>query len=1057
MRDISLETVIVALTYIDAYDRDTWLKVGNALKTEFGTSGFDVFDNWSQTTDNYDAKAIKSVWRSLTIGKVNIGTVIFLAKQRGFDIHHHESKPIDPQEQAARQAKREQQECESIAHEQAEKKASAELLPQIEQVANTALSTPFTHDKGISTTQTLSIHSNELHAFKHPFNTYNGKPESIGYALKGLVTLVPYRDLKTGELIKLQGISGIKATTGKEAGKYIKRFIGKGDGYYWRGDILKQDTPKVIVEGFSDAQTIHEYTEQHHASLAAGNDTALMKAALALRALCPSAVIIVFGDNDANNKGQRLAKAAALAINGICLLPPSQYKDVNEWVLAEGAEGLNKMIDEAIEKTVTERSRSEKAVPPSQDGTAPLDSDLASESIGDGGNSGEGQATKKQTFAYGGGFFEVSLKGVFYIDDESKYHFICSPLWVKAKTRTGQGEAWGRLLEWLDDDGNLHQWAMPLELLEGDCADVRRELAHKGVSIEPSKKGRDHLAIYLKKVPVEDRALCVERLGWYDDVYILPKKVIGSSKEIIVFQNPHGIETAFAQSGTVEQWRDNVARFAIGNTRFLLALSFAFGACLFELSQAESGGIHFLGDSSIGKSTFLDAACSVWGKPKHYKREWRNTANAIEGLCTLHNNGLLVLDEINQADIKTIGQTIYMIVNGQSKGRMSKNGTNRPVSRWDTPFLSGGEKTLEALLKESGQTINAGQAVRLANVRALVGKHGAFEQLHNIESGDTLSKLIKSHANKHYGTVGITWLEYIAANKESISNELDTSIKAWLNANVPKGASGQVSRVASRFALIGIAGELATKQGLTGWPTGAANEAAKVCFEDWLLSFGGISNHEDRTILAQVRAFFEAHGSSRFEALQQMSGDKVEKVINRVGFWEQDNTGKKYIVFQESFKKEICKGFDVKQVIRILANADILVKDKEGKNTVSLRTPESPNLKRMYVINADMLFSEGTGCTTCTDIDSKEDIFCTPLKDAGVQGVQTEFDNSTHDKPVDSCTPLYTSESERCTDKKDNKINECTPRTPCTPKKHDILKNSQNLDFSFDESSIGEV
>jgi hypothetical protein len=263
--------------------------------------------------------------------------------------------------------------------------------------------------------------------------------------------------------------------------------------------------------------------------------------------------------------------------------------------------------------------------------------------------------------------------------------------------------------------------------------------------------------------------------------------------------------------------------------------------------------------------------------------------------------------------------------------------------------------------------------------------------------------------------------------------------------------------VASRFALIAIAGELATKQGLTGWPTGAANDAAKVCFEDWLLSFGGISNHEDRAILAHVRAFFEAHGSSRFEALEQFNGDKVEKVINRVGFWEQDNTGKRYIVFQESFKNEICKGFDPKQVIRVLSDADILIKDKEGKNTVSLRTPESPNLKRMYVINADMLFSEGTGCTTCTDIDSKEDIFCTPLKDAGVQGVQTEFDNSTHDKPVDSCTPLYTSESETCTDKNTNIINDCTPRTPCTPKKQDILKNPENLGFSFDESTIGEV
>jgi phage/plasmid primase-like uncharacterized protein len=148
-----------------------------------------------------------------------------------------------------------------------------------------------------------------------PLNTHlihtTANPKVLAMRLKGLVTLIRYLDLKTGELVKLQGISGIKATTGKEAGKYIKRFIGKGDGYYWRGDILKQDTPKVIVEGFSDAQTIHEYTEQHHASLAAGNDTALMKAALALRALCPSAVIIVFGDNDSHGRGQRLAEAAA--------------------------------------------------------------------------------------------------------------------------------------------------------------------------------------------------------------------------------------------------------------------------------------------------------------------------------------------------------------------------------------------------------------------------------------------------------------------------------------------------------------------------------------------------------------------------------------------------------------------------------------------------------------------------------------------------------------------------------------------------------------------------
>ena len=374
LNDISLEVAAIALTYIDAHNRDTWLKVGNALKTEFGSSGFDIWDDWSKTADNYDAKAVKSVWRSLSVGKVNIGTVIFLAKQNGFDISKHEVKPIDPQEQAARQAKREQQAREAEAHEKAEVEALTAIAKQIQQVANTPFVTPYTQDKGMSTTGLLSINCNELHAFKHPFDTYNGKPQSIGYALKGLVTLAPFCDLKTGEFVRLQGISGVKATEGKDKGRYIKRFIGKGDSFWWRGHIKKQGFAKIVFEGVSDAQTTHEHTNKP--CLAAGGKDQLKKAALALRAECPHDPIIVFGDNDPKGEGQAKAEEAATAVNGIFLLPPSQYKDVNEWVLAEGADGLNKMIDEAIQ--------TKKAVPPSQDGTAPLDDDLARESIDDG-------------------------------------------------------------------------------------------------------------------------------------------------------------------------------------------------------------------------------------------------------------------------------------------------------------------------------------------------------------------------------------------------------------------------------------------------------------------------------------------------------------------------------------------------------------------------------------------------------------------------------------------------------------------------------------------------
>jgi putative DNA primase/helicase len=52
-------------------------------------------------------------------------------------------------------------------------------------------------------------------------------------------------------------------------------------------------------------------------------------------------------------------------------------------------------------------------------------------------------------------------------------------------------------LEWQDDDGINHQWAMPLALLQGDASDVRKELARLGLAISPNRTSRDLLASYL--------------------------------------------------------------------------------------------------------------------------------------------------------------------------------------------------------------------------------------------------------------------------------------------------------------------------------------------------------------------------------------------------------------------------------------------------------------------------------------------------------------------------------------------------------------------------------
>ena len=396
---------------------------------------------------------------------------------------------------------------------------------------------------------------------------------------------------------------------------------------------------------------------------------------------------------------------------------------------------------------------------------------------------------------------------------------------------------------------------MPLELLQGDGSDVRRELARLGLSIAPSRAARDLLASFLQVWPVEERARCVDRLGWHGPVFTTPTETIGNAGEIVVFQNAHAIEPAFSVAGTADEWREHVARLAAGNSRLVFALSAAFAGALINVSGEESGGFHLRGASSTGKSTALKAAASVWGEPSTYVRLWRATANGLEGLAALHNDGLLILDELSQIDPREAGEAAYLLANGQGKARAARNGTARAAQRWQLLFLSAGEESLSALMARVGKKTNAGQEIRLADVEADAGAgSGAFEVLHEHESPAAFALAIKDAATRYYGAVGLQWLTCVVSDRTKLADEHRRPHRQFVAEAAPKDASGQALRVARRFALVAVAGELATHYGLTGWDVHEAERAAKACFVAWMESFGLTGNREDRAMLHRYAA-----------------------------------------------------------------------------------------------------------------------------------------------------------------------------------------------------------
>jgi P4 family phage/plasmid primase-like protien len=75
------ERVERALKEILADDRQVWVTVGMALKSEFGDSGLPLFKTWSSKSAKYDEAELERQWLSFRPeGNVKIGTLFYLAK-----------------------------------------------------------------------------------------------------------------------------------------------------------------------------------------------------------------------------------------------------------------------------------------------------------------------------------------------------------------------------------------------------------------------------------------------------------------------------------------------------------------------------------------------------------------------------------------------------------------------------------------------------------------------------------------------------------------------------------------------------------------------------------------------------------------------------------------------------------------------------------------------------------------------------------------------------------------------------------------------------------------
>jgi putative DNA primase/helicase len=554
------------------------------------------------------------------------------------------------------------------------------------------------------------------------------------------------------------------------------------------------------------------------------------------------------------------------------------------------------------------------------------------------------------------GFFfdkEENLMHQSEIQDNSQLSsptYICSRLDVTAFTRDDNNHNHGCLLEFKDIDDCHHIWAMPMELLAGDGTRYREELLSMGLRIAPGLKARQLLTMYIQSSKPLARARCVIQTGWHKNCFIFPGQTIGPAEaERLILQASHFQD--YATKGTLEGWKNLVARRCMGNTRLIFSVSVALASPLLNLLGIENGGFHFRGASSTGKTTVLDVAASVWGAKDHIQR-WRATTNGIEALAACHNDALLCLDELSQVDSNSAGEIAYMLANGSGKTRADRNGKHKKKAIWRLLFLSTGETSLADHMIEAGKKAKAGQEIRIIDIPAETHQHGIFENLHESSSGAAFSQLLGQACSINYGVAAREFIKCLTEQLDKVTPIIQNFMEDFFSAYIPKEADGQVHRAAKRFALVASAGELATVFGITGWENGNALEATKTCFFDWLKARGGHESQEELSILSHVKHFFEQHGDSRFTP---WDAPLEHKTLHRVGFRKLIEGNFEYFVLPETFKTDIAAGYDHKLVSKVCLKHGLLREGTKGAPTRSEHLPNSTKNTRCYRFTSKVL------------------------------------------------------------------------------------------------------
>lgn len=347
------------------------------------------------------------------------------------------------------------------------------------------------------------------------------------------------------------------------------------------------------------------------------------------------------------------------------------------------------------------------------------------------------------------------------------------------------------------------------------------------------------------------------------------------------------------------------------------------------------------------------------------------TSVGVEFAAAGHADSPLYLDELKQSgNPRDVAQAAYMLASGQGKSRGQAAGGLRDTAEFRLLFQSNGEIGLRQFLEENRERAYAGQEVRFCEIPGDAGTgFGCWEYLHGLPDGARFSEVLQEKAARYYGAAYPAFLRKIVETRPTLAGQFDAMRRNFERVHLSESAQGQAIRAATRFAACGFAGEMATTWGITGWPKGAAVEAAGQLFREWVKAFGGEGNQEPRRMVEQVREWLQRNSPTRLEDLRRSNAEDshAPRVENRAGwkrptkdtqsFLEKEQVHE-FLIYPAVFRSELAEGFDAAQVAQELLKRGFLERSSD-RLTIKARVPGLNKPQWFFLIRPEILEGDG--------------------------------------------------------------------------------------------------